>query len=103
MRDEVTLILGILLTLSGAAGAGEPADCTVKPTEKSVALGIGVSWGHGELHCGAKSYRFKVSGISVQDVGASDTDATGYVYDLHDHREFAGTYMAATAGAVAGS
>ena len=106
MRQTLTVVLGIsvALGLAGRATAAEErADCTVRLTEKSVAVGIGVSWGHGELTCGAKTYHFKVSGVTVQDVGASETDATGFVYGLHDHRDFAGTYTAVAAGAVAGA
>ena len=106
MRDtSAAIVLGALLLLGSATlgAAEEHADCTVRLTEKSVAVGIGVTWGRGELTCGGKTYGFKVSGISIQDVGASDSDATGYVYDLHDHRDFAGTYTAVTAGAAAGA
>ena len=106
MARMLTFVLGVSVTLLGLAGraaAEEHASCSVRLTEKSVAVGIGVSWGHGELKCGAKTYHFKVSGVTVQDVGASETEATGLVYDLHDHRDFAGTYTAVTAGAVAGS
>jgi len=106
MARILTFVLGVSVTLLGLAGravAEEHASCSVRLTEKSVAVGIGVSWGRGELKCGAKTYRFKVSGVTVQDVGASETEATGLVYDLHDHRDFAGTYTAVTAGAVAGS
>ena len=106
MRRTLTFVLGmsVALGLAGrAVAAEEHASCTVRLTEKSVAVGIGVSWGRGELTCGGKTYRFKVSGISVQDVGASETDATGFVYDLRNHQDFAGTYTAITAGAAAGA
>ena len=106
MRRALAFVLGmfIALGLAGrAAAADEHASCTVRLTEKSVAVGIGVTWGRGELKCGARTYRFKVSGISVQDVGASETEATGFVYDLHNHQDFAGTYSAVTAGAAAGA
>ena len=106
MRGTPVMVLGMLLAfgvVSGATAAEEHASCTVRLTEKSVAVGIGVTWGHGELTCGAKTYHFKVSGISVQDVGASETEATGFVYDLHNHQDFAGTYSAVTVGAAAGA
>lgn len=106
MRRTLTFVLGICVAL-GVAGRAtaeeERADCTVRLTEKSVAVGIGVSWGRGELKCGAKTYPFKVSGVTVQDVGASETDATGFVYGLRDHRDFEGTYTAVTASATAGA
>ena len=106
MRGIPVMIFGLLVAFglaSHATAAEERADCTVHLTEKSVAVGIGVSWGRGELKCGAKTYHFKVSGVTVQDVGASETNATGLVYDLHDHKDFAGTYTAVTAGATAGA
>ena len=106
MHRTPRFVLGMLLLLGlarHAAAAEERADCTVRLTEKSVAVGIGVSWGRGELKCGAKTYHFKVSGVTIQDVGASETEATGLVYNLHDHRDFEGTYSAVTAGAVAGA
>ena len=105
MRYASTIVLAIVAlgVISGPAAAEEKPSCTVRLTEKSVAAGIGISWGRGELHCSGKSYPFKVSGVTVQDVGASETDAGGFVYDLHDHRDFAGTYSAVSAGAAAGA
>jgi len=38
---------------------------TIKLTSKSVAVGIGVTWGDGTLTFGGKSYPFSVEGLSV--------------------------------------
>lgn len=69
----------------------------------SVAAGIGYTWGHGELDYQNKTHRFTIKGISIVDVGASEFNAKGEVYNLERLDDFAGNYVAAAAGvAVAG-
>src|SRR5271157_5576351 len=60
----------------------------------SVALGIGYTWGHGTLYYSKedKQYPFKLSGISVADVGAAGLDAQGEVYNLTSPKDLAGHY-----------
>lgn len=84
------------------ASSGERADCTLTLESKSVAVGIGFSWGHGMLRCKGKSYPFKVDGLSVNAVGASRSDATGYVYNLKNVKDFEGTYAAIEAAGTLG-
>jgi hypothetical protein len=50
----------------------------------SVAIGIGYTWGHGTLYYSKdqKEYKFKLSGISVVDVGGAAITAEGEVYNL---------------------
>ena len=84
------------------ASSGERADCTLTLESKSVAVGIGFSWGHGTLRCKGKSYPFKVDGLSVNAVGASRSDATGYVYNLKNVKAFEGTYTAIEAAGTLG-
>ena len=66
----------------------------------SVALGIGYTWGHGTLYYSKdqKQYNFKLSGISVVDVGAAGIDAQGEVYNLTSPADLSGNYSAVTAG-----
>jgi hypothetical protein len=66
----------------------------------SVAVGIGYTWGHGTLYYSKdqKQYNFKLSGISVADVGAAGIDAQGEVYNLSNPADLAGNYSAVTAG-----
>jgi hypothetical protein len=76
---------------------------TVDLTGGSIAAGIGFSWGHGQLNYGGQSYSFKLSGLSVVDVGAASISAAGQVYNLRNLADFNGNYVAMTAGmAVAG-
>ena len=85
-----------------AKGKGPRADGTIRLEEKSVAVGIGYSWGGGTLRWRGKTVKFKIDGLTVQAVGASESEATGYVYNLKKLSDFPGTYAAIAAGAAAG-
>ncbi len=66
----------------------------------TVAAGIGYSWGHGTLYNSKdqKQYKFKISGVSVADVGAAGLNAEGEVYNLASPADLGGNYTAFTAG-----
>jgi hypothetical protein len=66
----------------------------------SVAAGIGYTWGHGTLYFSKdqKQYKFKLSGISVVDVGAAGINAEGEVYNLTSPSDLNGNFSAVTAG-----
>ena len=66
----------------------------------TVAAGIGYSWGHGTLYNSKdqKQYKFKISGVSVADVGAAGITAEGEVYNLNSPADLSGDYSAVTAG-----
>ena len=65
-----------------------------------VAVGIGYSWGHGTLYNSKdqKEYKFKISGVSVADVGGAGITAEGEVYNLGSPADLGGNYSAVTAG-----
>ena len=65
-----------------------------------VGLGIGYSWGHGTLYNSKdqKEYKFKISGVSVADVGGAGITAEGEVYNLTSPADLSGDYSAVTAG-----
>jgi hypothetical protein len=65
-----------------------------------IAVGIGYSWGHGTLYNSKdqKEYKFKISGVSVADVGAAGLTAEGEVYNLTSPADLNGNYSAVTAG-----
>lgn len=71
---------------------------TVDFTGGSIAAGIGFSWGHGKLNYGGQSHSFKISGLSIVDVGAANISAAGQVYNLTNLADFNGNYVAMTAG-----
>jgi hypothetical protein len=66
----------------------------------SVAIGIGYTWGHGTLYYSKdqKQYKFKLSGVSIADVGAAGITAEGEVYNLSSPADLSGNYSAVTAG-----
>lgn len=68
----------------------------------SVAIGIGYAWGHGTLYNSKdqKEYKFKLSGVSVADVGGASITAEGEVYNLTKPSDLSGDYSAVTAGAT---
>src|SRR5579862_2232292 len=66
----------------------------------SIAVGIGYTWGHGTLYFSKdqKQYKFKLSGVSVVDVGGAGINAEGEVYNLVNPADLSGNYKAVTAG-----
>src|ERR1700690_3830413 len=66
----------------------------------SDAIGIGYTWGHGTLYYSKdqKQYKFKLSGVSVADVGGAGIPAEGEVYNLTPPGDLSGKYSAVTAG-----
>jgi len=95
--------------LTGTALADDPAanpsstvadapDASIQLTAGAIAAGIGFTWGHGELTYQGVKHKFKISGISVVDVGAANISATGLVYHLNSLEDVNGNYVAASAG-----
>jgi hypothetical protein len=79
------------------ATADDP-DATVDLTGGTIAAGVGYVWGQGNLTYHGKRHAFKLSGLSIVDVGAARLSGSGVVYNLKDLSDFNGTYTAATAG-----
>lgn len=74
---------------------------TVKIDSKSVAVGIGVEWGHGTLTMDdGSTHKFKINGLSVLDLGISKVEASGEVFHLVEAKDLAGTFIAGEAGAA---
>ena len=84
-------------THSTTNAADEP-NATVDLTAGSFAAGIGFVWGHGDLIYKGSKHRFKLSGVSIVDVGASKITASGVVYNLTTLSDFSGNYTAVSAG-----
>src|SRR3989442_15780089 len=96
------LMLGVMLA-AVTAGAQETPSGKVAIETKSIAVGIGVSWGDGKLTYQGKDHAFTVNGLSVVDVGVSKVSTTGNVYHLKKLSDFAGNYAAAEAGGGLGA
>jgi hypothetical protein len=92
------LTTGLVLLMTTAVGAQDKPVGTVTVESKSVAIGVGVSWGDGKLSFQGKEYPFTVNGLSVADLGVSKVTATGEVFNLKKVSDFSGNYVAAAAG-----
>jgi len=101
-RAWIWIAMAALVCVGGVATADEKPSGTVTMESKSVALGVGVTWGDGKLNYEGKTYPFTVKGLSVVDLGVSKVSARGKVYHLRKVDDFSGTYAAAQAGAAVG-
>jgi hypothetical protein len=101
-RLSLTVLLLALMATALATNAipGESAkpSGTVSIESKSIAIGVGVTWGDGKLKFKGKDYAFSIDGLTLVDFGIAKASATGDVYNLTDVAKFAGTYAAAEAG-----
>jgi hypothetical protein len=98
----MTLAASVLAAATlGMAQEGPPSG-KVWVESKSVALGVGVSWGDGKLTYQGKDHLFTVNGLSVADLGIAKATATGEVFNLKKLSDFAGNYVAGQAGAAVG-
>ena len=97
-------VLGIAAVVAGPARAenDKMPDATLTLTEGTVAAGIGWSWGNGTLSYKGQTYRVKIDGLSVAEVGITKASATGSVYNLKSIDDFNGVYAAAGAEGTAG-
>lgn len=98
--SRITLV-GILMVASAVAAQDKPSG-KVWVESKSVAVGIGVSWGDGKLTYQGKEYPFSVNGLSVVDLGVAKVTANGEVFNLKKLADFSGNYVAGEAGAAVG-
>jgi hypothetical protein len=107
MQRRWTVWLAVLGTVAFLAGvpalaADKAPDATIRLSEGSVAAGIGWSWGHGDLMFQGKTYRVKIDGLSVAEVGITRAEASGNVYNLKSPEDLNGVYASAGAEGTAG-
>ena len=96
-RFALFLFLAVFATTAMSGESATPSG-KVSIQSRSIAAGVGVTWGDGKLSFKGKDYPFSINGLTVVDFGISKASATGDVYDLTDVAKFAGTYVAAEAG-----
>jgi len=103
------LIVGsLLLAATGSPAAQEP-DGTVKITRRSVAEGVGLSWGDGVLTYNGRDYLFTFQARGLLrnvDTEIAATELSGQVFNLSKAENFNGNYQkveAATSDSTGGS
>ena len=97
---KMGLLLLVLVVITGftqAAKEGKP-NATLRLSGKSLAAGVGFSWGKGTLTYKGKDYPVSVKGLALGKVGISSVTAAGEVYNLKNLHDFNGNYTAAGAG-----
>ena len=96
-RFVLFLFIAALATTAISGESRKPSG-KVSIQSRSIAVGIGVTWGDGKLTFKGKDYPFSIDGLTVVDLGIARASATGDVYNLTEVDKFAGTYVAAEAG-----
>jgi hypothetical protein len=81
-----------------SANTAERPDGTIDLTGGSFAVGVGYVWGDGALMYEGAKHKFKLSGVSIIDVGGAHITATGDVYHLQSLKDFDGNYTTVSAG-----
>ncbi|HEY2388728.1 MAG TPA: hypothetical protein VGK30_17365 [Candidatus Binatia bacterium] len=95
---------GTALALAAATHAESSApDATLKLTGRSVAVGVGITWGSGTLTFQGKDYKVGVKGLAVGGVGVTTAEASGSVYSLKKLSDFDGNYTLLSSGVTAGA
>lgn len=95
LRNLVVLTLALVLALPVTPAPAAELSGTISVDLKSVAAGVGGSWGEGVLTFQGRTYAFKIRGLKVLTVGARKLSAKGDVYDLKAAADLAGTYKKA--------
>jgi hypothetical protein len=93
-------IAAAVLLASPAIAQPAGPDGTIDLTGRSVAAGVGYTWGGGVLHYRGEDHPLTIKGISVIDVGISKFSARGDVFHLSQPADINGVYRAVAAGAV---
>jgi hypothetical protein len=109
MKRKTTMLLtglglgmAFLTAASGTAPAQSDTSGKITLESKSVAVGVGVSWGDGVLEYRGKKYTFTLEGLSVLDLGIAKVTARGEVKNLKKLEDFNGNYAMVAAGGGAG-
>ncbi len=108
MRNMTVSVLACALIATAAfaedsqtdqsANTAERPDGTLDLTGGSFAVGVGYVWGNGALMYEGAKHEFKLSGVSIVDVGGAHITATGNVYHLQNLEDFNGNYTTVSAG-----
>jgi hypothetical protein len=99
---KTLMVAACFAALTPLVAAGDEPSGSMSLTSKSVAVGVGVSWGHGTLVYQGVHHRFSVKGLSVVDLGISKIHTSGDVFHLNNLSDFSGHYVAGAEGVAVG-
>ena len=97
-----TLALFFMVMALGSNAVADMPSGKITIESRSIAAGVGITWGDGKLSFKGKTYPFSIDGLTLVDFGISKASAAGEVYNLTDSAQLAGTYVAAEAGITLG-
>jgi hypothetical protein len=101
-------VVGVHADEIGGEGFSVPQPVTAPPPAyvelqtRHVAAGIGFHRGAGTLSFEGRQHAFRVTGVSLLDVGVARLIGEGAVENLERLSDFEGTYVAVEAAAAAG-
>jgi hypothetical protein len=94
----LSLMVAVMTGFAYAKHHESKPDATLRLRWGSFALGIGGSSGSGTLTYRGKDYPVKVKGLSVGEVGMTNSSAYGEVFNLKHLQDFNGHYNVGGAG-----
>lgn len=95
-RSLFFAIIGCVLSLDVFSAAAQVPDGTLKITRRSVAEGIGLSWGEGVLTYKGTDYFFSFRArapLRELDASVSASELSGEVFNLPKLEDFSGNYQ----------
>jgi len=93
----------------GAAFSAATSDSGIEASQPAVSIwleggvtpaGAGFVWGRGEINFQGKNHAFRLSGLSIANVGAASISAAGSVVHLRKLSDFSGNYLTSRAGSI---
>ena len=91
-------VASVLVLMATARGFAVEPDATVRISAKTIAAGVGFSWGSGTLTYQGKEYPFSITGLSAGDIGVTSVELSGSVLNLKSLDDFNGNYTSFNAG-----
>jgi hypothetical protein len=89
-------------SVPGPAPVTAPPPAYVEIQSRVLAAGVGFHWGGGTLSFEGRQHAFRVTGVSLLDVGVARLIGEGEVQNLERLSDFEGRYVAVEAAAAAG-
>jgi hypothetical protein len=105
MQKKIAIVIALALTAALLAAAAPAQDKPQSPAGfinfkvTSIGIGIGATWGSGTFNYRpGGTYPIKVGGIDLANVGVSELQGVGAVYNLTNPEDIYGTYNKGSAG-----
>jgi hypothetical protein len=105
MQKKIAIVIALALTAALLAAAALAQDKPQSPVGfvnfkvTSIGVGIGATWGSGTFnYAPGGTYPIKVGGVDLANVGLSEVEGVGSVYNLKNPEDIYGTYTKASAG-----